>query len=83
MATKVCPKCGYEKDTGEFYKNKTSRDGLQSQCKECLRAYHESHREQNRARSRAWREKHGQSSRRRRVRRRGGPGTLFPQLGDE
>lgn len=32
---KVCNKCNEEKDTGEFYKRKASKDGFQSFCKQC------------------------------------------------
>ena len=35
--TKVCGKCREEKDIAEFYPHK--RDGYQSICKECKRAY--------------------------------------------
>lgn len=43
---KICTKCGQEKPIAEFSKNKTTRDGLQQQCKACNRA----HREANKAR---------------------------------
>ena len=33
--TKVCSKCGRELPLSEFYKKSTSKDGLQSYCKEC------------------------------------------------
>jgi len=33
--TKTCTKCQVEKPLGEFYKNKNSKDGLFSQCKNC------------------------------------------------
>ena len=33
--TKRCSKCGEVKASGEFYKQKTTRDGLNSWCKEC------------------------------------------------
>lgn len=32
---KKCTKCGTEKNASEFYKDKTKRDGLASQCKKC------------------------------------------------
>lgn len=35
MNKKTCPKCGEDKPTTEFYKNKRRRDGLQSHCKQC------------------------------------------------
>jgi hypothetical protein len=33
--TKVCSKCGKEKKASEFYKRKSSRDGLNQSCKNC------------------------------------------------
>lgn len=35
IKTKVCSKCGREWPLSEFYKKSTSKDGLQSYCKEC------------------------------------------------
>ena len=35
VKTKVCPKCGRELPTTEFYGNKHNKDGLQDKCKEC------------------------------------------------
>lgn len=32
---KICSKCGVEKPKTEFHKNKKSKDGLASWCKEC------------------------------------------------
>ena len=37
---KRCTKCGVEKEEGEFYPNKTSKDGLGYWCRVCDRAYH-------------------------------------------
>lgn len=34
---KVCVKCGDTKSLSEFYNHTTSRDGLQSYCKECAK----------------------------------------------
>ena len=34
---KTCKKCGITKDVNEFYKNKLTKDGLESYCKECKR----------------------------------------------
>lgn len=56
MTTKRCPKCGQVKPTIEFSRNKRSRDGLQSSCKDCNRAYREAHREQKREYNRAYHE---------------------------
>lgn len=37
--TKVCFKCGRELPVSEFHKNKATKDGLQSHCKECTKVY--------------------------------------------
>ena len=37
MTTKICSKCKVEKDVGEFYKDRTARDGLQYKCKLCAK----------------------------------------------
>ena len=37
METKVCSKCGRELPTSEFHSHSTTKDRLQSQCKECAR----------------------------------------------
>lgn len=39
VPTKVCPKCGRELPTTEFYGNKHNKDGLQDKCKDCQRAW--------------------------------------------
>lgn len=33
--TKICTKCGVEKELSEFYNSKTKKDGKSSKCKEC------------------------------------------------
>lgn len=40
MNTKICSKCGIEKPTTEFYKDKHKSDGLQRECKECHNSRH-------------------------------------------
>ena len=35
---KLCPKCGEEKDVGEFYKSKNRKSGVTARCKECIKA---------------------------------------------
>jgi hypothetical protein len=37
--TKICTKCGVEKDTGEFPKQLKGKYGVQSKCKLCGRKY--------------------------------------------
>lgn len=39
VPTKVCPKCGRELPTSEFYGNKHNKDGLQDKCKDCQREW--------------------------------------------
>lgn len=39
VATKICPKCGRELPTSEFYGNKHNKDGLQDKCKDCQREW--------------------------------------------
>lgn len=38
-ATKICTKCKKKKSLSEFYKHKTQKDGLSSQCIICIRKY--------------------------------------------
>jgi hypothetical protein len=42
---KKCSCCKIEKPTKEFYKNKSLKDGLSSQCKDCYKKYHEDKRD--------------------------------------
>ncbi|WP_345993743.1 hypothetical protein [Sulfurimonas sp. HSL-1716] len=35
---KRCASCGFTKSAGEFYKNKTTKDGLESYCKDCKKS---------------------------------------------
>lgn len=37
---KVCSKCGLEKDLIYFYKDKTEKDNLTRQCKDCIKKYY-------------------------------------------
>lgn len=49
MATKICRKCGQEKSTDCFSRNKSSKDGLKPYCKQCVsedsKKYREKYRE--------------------------------------
>ena len=62
MTTKLCSKCNTTKTITEFYKDRTSKDGLHSLCKQCKNAlskiymqknkesiskYHKEYREKN------------------------------------
>jgi hypothetical protein len=39
MKTKICKKCGLEKEITQFSKNKSTNDKLNTQCKECVKNY--------------------------------------------
>jgi uncharacterized protein len=38
MLNKICPRCNRPLTESDFYRNKNTRDGLTSACKDCLRA---------------------------------------------
>ena len=40
---KICRKCNNEKEVSLFNKKKTSKDGLNSSCKECCKKYSQSY----------------------------------------
>ena len=44
---KKCYKCGVVKNIGEFYKNKSKKDGLDNRCKECSRKHHRGYQAKN------------------------------------
>jgi hypothetical protein len=43
--TKTCTKCKITKELSEFHKRKTSKDGLQSKCKICIKTYYKDNKE--------------------------------------
>ena len=49
MKTKICVKCGVEKQISEFYSDKRLKSGVMSSCKECIiqnsRLYEKSHKD--------------------------------------
>ena len=45
--TKICSKCKTEKQMNSFSKNKDSKDGLRSYCKDCDNAYQAQYRKDN------------------------------------
>lgn len=49
METKTCSKCGETKELGEFYRNRTMKDGRSYWCKACDTAYHAKWSKDNRA----------------------------------
>ncbi len=44
METKICTKCGDEKDVGQFPKDKKCVGGRKARCRECISAYHRTYR---------------------------------------
>lgn len=50
MTLKKCTKCGHEKPAEGFYKNVSAKDGLNSQCKQCLNVAIKKWQSQNRQR---------------------------------
>jgi hypothetical protein len=44
---KICRICKLEKDESEFWKNIVKTDGLQTQCKDCQRLYHQDYYQKN------------------------------------
>ena len=56
MRLKKCVKCGEQKPTTEFYKQKTTTDGLGAYCKTCSQKASKAYRstEKGRAKSRDW-----------------------------
>ena len=53
---KRCYKCGEEKALCEFSKNKSRKDGLNSLCKACVKAYYEANKEKIAERHKAYRQ---------------------------
>ena len=52
--TKVCSKCGLEKDVSEFNKDKYTKDGIDCQCRSCRKEYQHTHKEE----IKKWKEEH-------------------------
>ena len=51
---KKCNKCNCIKTENEFYKNKTSTDGLNSWCIDCMKKYNRKYKEVNREKNREY-----------------------------
>jgi len=47
MQTKVCTKCGEEKELTEFYKNKLGKFGVKSRCKICVSGWRKNYYKEN------------------------------------
>lgn len=58
ITVKRCTKCGETKSVDGFNRNRAKRDGLDTRCRECKRAYYEDHREEHLSSSRAYYEDH-------------------------
>lgn len=54
MTDKKCPGCGQIKEIGEFYKNKSRRDGFHCYCKSCANIQHKNYVEANKDRLREY-----------------------------
>jgi Recombination endonuclease VII len=54
---KKCVKCAVEKDTTEFYKNKTYPDGFECSCKECYKGHVRQFQKNKRATDPEWAKK--------------------------
>ena len=59
---KRCSRCGEVKPISEFYKKKSSKDGLQNNCKDCAKAvrkeHYQTHQENELKMVKEWRDKH-------------------------
>ena len=58
VSEKTCSKCKVSTPLSDFWHDKTRKDGLFPQCKNCLRAYRAAHSDQQKATMLAWRETH-------------------------
>ena len=56
MTMKRCYKCGEEKALCEFSKSKSRKDGLNSLCRACVKAYYEANKEKIAERHKAYRQ---------------------------
>ena len=46
--TKFCSMCKEEKSVSDFWRNRSHKDGLQRECRDCLREMQRKYREENR-----------------------------------
>lgn len=56
MPTKICTKCGEDKELGEYYAQKRGKHGRTSRCKHCHAKYNASNKEKIAERNAKWRE---------------------------
>ena len=61
MDTKFCPSCKTDKPLAEFARNRSKKDGLAAQCRECKKRYqrdwYKRNQKQHRKNANAWRDK--------------------------
>lgn len=55
---KRCCKCGIWKPISDFYRNKTTRDGYQFQCKDCFKDFYKENKEQLKERQKDYQKNH-------------------------
>ena len=60
---KTCSKCKQRKDPSEFHKKSTSKDGLQSSCRSCMKKWQEENRDKTRAASQKWKKSNSEKTR--------------------
>jgi 5-methylcytosine-specific restriction endonuclease McrA len=63
MSTKVCSKCGIEKDISEFHKDKRTKSGRRSNCTQCSYEYNKKYGEIRREEIADWQHKYYISNR--------------------
>lgn len=56
METKICNKCGEEKELSEFYKHKAGRYGVVAVCKNCKSLYRRNYSKSNREKIKSYRD---------------------------
>lgn len=63
--TKACSKCGIEKPLTEYSKEKTGKDGLRADCKECKNARTKKYKEENKEKLKAYKKKYREANKER------------------
>jgi hypothetical protein len=51
---KICSKCRIEKSIEKFYPDKTNKDGLQFNCKSCVKEYNQNHKKERKINNKKW-----------------------------
>lgn len=55
--TKQCRVCDEVKDITEYYRNKRSKDGYDTRCKECTKVYNQAHTASRNKATKAWQDR--------------------------